>query len=76
MSLDTLTEAFPEFVSVTDSLLVVPCVTLPKAKFDGLADNCKLCLTPPPLNGTASGECGAWVPILIVPAALPDAAGE
>jgi hypothetical protein len=65
------------FVSVTGSLLLlVPCVTLPKAKMEGLADSCKLLARPLPLTGTISGEWGALLPILIVPAALPVTAGE
>jgi hypothetical protein len=64
------------FVSVTGSLLLVPSVTLPKATPEGLADNCKVLVRLLPLTGIISGEPGALLTILIVPAALAVTAGE
>jgi hypothetical protein len=76
VSLDTVTDEFPVFVSVTGSFLLVPSVTFPKARDVGLADNNKLWLTLVPLNGTVTREFGALLVIVIVPTALPEVAGE
>jgi len=69
-------DEFPVFVRVTDCLLLLPCVTFPKADAEGLADSCKLCLTPVPLRATASGDWGALLAMLTVPVVLEALAGE
>jgi hypothetical protein len=73
LNCEIVSDAVPEFVAVNVCDLVCPSTTLPKLKLAGLTVN-PAC-TPVPLTGIASGDPGALVVTVTVPAAAPTAVG-
>lgn len=63
--------AFPVFVRVTPSELLLPTTTLPKSKLAVLAPNTGAEITPLPLAEIASGELGALLSSEMEPVAFP-----
>jgi hypothetical protein len=72
---EIVTFAVPPFVRVTLLELVVPELTLPKAKLVGFADSAAVPPTPVPLSVTVDGEPGALLVIVMVPGKLPAVVG-
>ncbi len=67
--------AFPLFVRVTLSELVVPSFTFPKLKLVGFAPSCTLAGTPVPANAIVRGEVGALLTSVTDPETPPEADG-
>jgi hypothetical protein len=67
--------AFPLFVRVTLSELVVPSFTFPKLKLVGFAPSSTLAATPLPPNAIVSGEVGALLASVTDPETPPDVDG-
>src|SRR6266446_3327389 len=59
VTLEIVTFAFPLFVRVAPSELLLPIFTFPKLRIVGLAPSKNVAATPVPLMGIASGEFGA-----------------
>ena len=72
---EIVTFAVPLLVSVTLLELVVPALTLPKARLVGFADSDTVPAVPLPLSATVRGEPGALLVIVIVPGKLPTVVG-
>jgi hypothetical protein len=70
-----VTFATPLFVRVTLLELIVPALTLPKAKLVGFADSATVPATPVPLSATVEGEPAALLVIVMVPGRLPAVVG-
>jgi hypothetical protein len=73
VSCEIVTDAVPEFVSVTVWELLVPVVTLPKAMDAGDAFSCD-CI-PVPVSAIESGEFGALLTTEMLPESLPEPVG-
>ena len=58
VKLERETLLFPEFVTVTVCVVLVPVVVLPKLSEVGEAESCKTGATLVPLNVTTNGELG------------------
>lgn len=72
---ETVTFALPVLVRTRDCELLLPTVTLPKAKLLWLTDNVRTCAAMPvPANETV-GFVGELLPNEICPEALPTAVG-
>jgi hypothetical protein len=67
--------AFPLFVRVTLSELLVPSFTFPKLKLVGFAPSSTLAATPLPPNAIVSGEVGALLASVTDPETPPDVDG-
>ncbi len=67
--------AFPLFVRVMLSELVVPSFTFPKLKLVGFAPSSTLAATPVPPNAIASGELGALLTSVTDPETPPEVDG-
>jgi hypothetical protein len=67
--------AFPLFVRVTLSELVVPSFTFPKLKLVGFAPSCTLGATPVPASAIVSGEVGALLTSVTEPETPPEVDG-
>ena len=72
---EIVTFAVPLLVSVTLLELVVPALTLPKARLVGFADSNTVPAVPLPLSATVRGDPGALLAIVIVPGKLPTVVG-
>jgi len=72
---EIVTFAVPLFVSVTLFELVVPALTLPKARLVGFAESATVPATPVPLSATVDGDPGALLEIVMVPGRLPAVVG-
>jgi hypothetical protein len=72
---EMVTFAFPLFVRITLSEVVVPSFTLPKLKFTGFAPNSTLGATPVPLNAIVSDEVGALLASVTDPETPPGVDG-
>jgi hypothetical protein len=69
---EIVTFAFPLFVTITLSELVVPSFTFPKLKLGGFAPSDALAATPVPLKAIVSGELAALLTSVTDPDALPE----
>lgn len=74
--LETLTLAFPEFVTVILCVEVDPVFTFPKPRFVVLKVSTWVADTPVPLKAMSAGEFGALLTIVTLPLAAPADAGE
>ena len=74
-TLDIVTLAFPLFVKVTLSALLLPTLTLPKLKLVVLSPNSFVAATPVPLSAIAIGEFGALLVRVTEPLTVPAAVG-
>jgi len=72
---EIVTFAVPLFVRITLFELVVPELTLPKAKLVGFADSAAVPPRPVPLSATVDGEPGALLVIVMAPGKLPAVVG-
>lgn len=69
---EIVTFAFPLFVRITLSDLVVPSFTFPKLKLVGFAPSDALAATPVPLKAIVSGELAALLTSVTDPDSLPE----
>lgn len=72
---ETVTLAFPELLSVTVCLPVLPTVTAPKTALAGVALKVELCVTPLPDNMIACGDPAALSVREMLPVLPPVAVG-
>jgi hypothetical protein len=72
---EIVTLAFPELVSVTGNLLVLPTTALPKEMLVGLAVNVAFVATPAPERARVCGELGALSVKTMLPFAEPETVG-
>lgn len=72
---EIVTLEFPELVSVTLCVALVPVVRLPKLNDVGFAESCKVAATPVPLSAMLVGELGALLVSAMLPEKLPAEAG-
>ena len=75
LTLEIVTFAFPLFVRVALSELLLPIFTFPKLRIVGLAPSKNVAATPVPLKGIATGELGALLSSETEPVALPEVLG-
>jgi hypothetical protein len=73
--LETVTLAFPEFVTVTLKLDVLPVFTLPNARLVVLKDRVCVAAIPVPLRAISAGVLGALLTTDTLPLEAPAALG-